>query len=52
MQFFKGVVVMIVLLPLNAFIASKIQKLQKQQMANKDQRTKLMTEILSGNKPH
>ncbi len=46
---FLGVVVMILLVPLNAYVASKIQKLQKEQMANKDERTKLMTEILSGN---
>ncbi|ODM88268.1 Multidrug resistance-associated protein 1 [Orchesella cincta] len=45
-----GVVVMFLLLPMNAFVASKIQKLQKQQMHNKDKRTKLMTEILSGMK--
>ncbi|ODM94820.1 Multidrug resistance-associated protein 1, partial [Orchesella cincta] len=43
-----GVVVILIILPLNAFVATKAQKLQKQQMKWKDKRTKLMSEILSG----
>ncbi|CAL8146547.1 unnamed protein product [Orchesella dallaii] len=45
-----GMAVIIVILPLNALIASQTQKLQKQQMLWKDKRTKLMNEILSGMK--
>ncbi|ODM94817.1 Multidrug resistance-associated protein 1 [Orchesella cincta] len=43
-----GLLVVVILLPINATIASKSQKLQKQQMRWKDKRTKLMNEILSG----
>jgi hypothetical protein len=43
-----GLVVMILLIPLNGFIANKTKKLQMKQMKNKDQRIKLMNEILSG----
>lgn len=43
-----GLGVMILLIPVNGVMASKIQKLQIKQMKNKDQRIKLMNEILSG----
>jgi len=43
-----GLVVMICILPLNAFIAGKIKNLQMIQMQKKDERVKLMNEILSG----
>ncbi|ODM88995.1 Multidrug resistance-associated protein 1, partial [Orchesella cincta] len=43
-----GFVVILILLPLNLYIASKAQSFQKQQMRWKDKRTKLMNEILSG----
>lgn len=43
-----GVAVMIILVPINSFIANKVQALQKKQMKNKDNRVKLMNEILSG----
>jgi len=43
-----GLFVMIVLLPINAVMANKSKNFQVQQMKNKDQRVKLMNEILSG----
>uniref|UniRef100_A0A336KSQ1 ABC-type glutathione-S-conjugate transporter n=1 Tax=Culicoides sonorensis TaxID=179676 RepID=A0A336KSQ1_CULSO len=43
-----GLAVMIVLIPINAFIASKIKALQVKQMKNKDERVKLMNEVLNG----
>ncbi|CAG8664846.1 5084_t:CDS:10, partial [Acaulospora morrowiae] len=45
---FAGVAVMLLMLPVNAFVASKMRSLQKQQMKNKDMRIKLMNEILNG----
>lgn len=39
---------MIILIPVNGFIANKIKTLQIRQMKNKDERVKLMNEILSG----
>ncbi|RKP10579.1 multi drug resistance-associated protein MRP [Thamnocephalis sphaerospora] len=45
---FAGVAVMMLSIPLNAFITSRLRQLQVQQMKNKDQRTKLMDEILNG----
>ena len=39
---------MILLIPLNAFVAANMKKLQIAQMRNKDKRTKLMDEILNG----
>jgi ATP-binding cassette subfamily C (CFTR/MRP) protein 1 len=47
-----GLVVMITILPMNALIASKIRKLQVVQMQKKDERVKMMNEILSGIKVH
>jgi len=43
-----GLGVMILLIPINGVIASKAKKLQMKQMKSKDQRVKLMNEILSG----
>ena len=45
---FAGLGVMVVLLPFNGFITAKVGKYQKQQMAKKDERLKLMNEILNG----
>ena len=39
---------MIILMPVNGIIANATKKLQLQQMKYKDQRVKLMNEILSG----
>lgn len=43
-----GLGVMIVLIPVNGVIANKVKTLQIRQMKNKDERVKLMNEILSG----
>ncbi|XP_074036471.1 multidrug resistance-associated protein 1-like [Leptinotarsa decemlineata] len=43
-----GLAVMIILIPLNGFIANKFETLQVRQMKNKDKRVKLMNEILNG----
>ena len=43
-----GLGVMILLIPINAVIASKVKQLQIKQMKSKDLRVKLMNEILSG----
>ncbi|KAI8057978.1 ABC metal ion transporter [Syncephalis plumigaleata] len=45
---FTGVAVMILSIPANAKIAGYLRRLQMQQMKNKDQRVKLMDEILNG----
>ncbi|ERF69196.1 hypothetical protein EPUS_01153 [Endocarpon pusillum Z07020] len=45
-----GVAAMIVMIPLNGIIARIMKKLQIVQMRNKDQRTRLMTEILNNMK--
>lgn len=42
-----GVAVMILSIPLTAAIARYQTKLQRQQMKNKDQRTRMMSEILN-----
>lgn len=39
---------MIILIPVNGYVASKIKNLQIKQMKSKDNRVKLMSEILSG----
>ncbi|CAC5385161.1 ABCC1 [Mytilus coruscus] len=44
----SGVGVLLVLIPLNGFVISKIHKLQAQQMKQKDERIKLLSEILNG----
>ena len=43
-----GLAVMIILIPLNGWIANLSKKLQVKQMKNKDERVKLMNEILNG----
>ncbi|XP_044734303.1 multidrug resistance-associated protein 1 isoform X4 [Chrysoperla carnea] len=43
-----GLAVMIILIPVNGFIANKVKTLQIKQMKNKDERVKLMNEVLSG----
>ncbi|MCJ1435109.1 hypothetical protein MMC27_004479 [Xylographa pallens] len=45
-----GVGVMILSIPLNGLIARIMKRLQKEQMKNKDSRTRLMTEILNNMK--
>ena len=45
---FAGLLVMILLLPLNGFLASLQRKLQVKQMKHKDERVKMMNEILNG----
>ncbi|XP_065568544.1 multidrug resistance-associated protein 1-like isoform X2 [Artemia franciscana] len=45
---FAGLAVMVLLIPINGFLASKTRTLQVAQMKNKDKRVKLMNEILSG----
>jgi ABC-type multidrug transport system fused ATPase/permease subunit len=49
-SFLAGVGVMILMIPINAIIARFMKSLQKIQMGNKDQRTRLMTEILNNMK--
>lgn len=39
---------MILTVPLNALVANKIKHLQTKQMARKDERVNLMSEILAG----
>lgn len=41
---------MVVLVPLNGVVANKVKTLQISQMKNKDERVKLMNEIISGMK--
>lgn len=43
-----GLAVMIILIPLNGCLANRMKNLQMRQMKNKDERVKLMNEILSG----
>ncbi|KAG5674807.1 hypothetical protein PVAND_004755 [Polypedilum vanderplanki] len=43
-----GLAVMIVLIPVNGVIANKAKNLQIKQMKNKDERVKMMNEILNG----
>lgn len=45
---FAGLAVMIILIPVNGVVASRVKTLQIKQMKNKDERVKLMNEILSG----
>lgn len=47
---FAGVGVMILMIPINGFIARISKSLQKTQMKNKDARSRLMTEILNNMK--
>nr|CAH7765033.1 unnamed protein product [Callosobruchus chinensis] len=43
-----GLAVMITLIPINGVIANRVKTLQMKQMKNKDERVKLMNEILNG----
>ncbi|GAB1859186.1 Multidrug resistance-associated protein 1 isoform X7 [Camponotus japonicus] len=43
-----GLAVMIVLIPINGLIANKVKTLQIKQMKSKDERVKLMNEVLNG----
>ncbi|KAJ4303081.1 ATP-binding cassette glutathione S-conjugate transporter ycf1 [Kalmusia sp. IMI 367209] len=47
---FAGVAAMIIMIPINGYIARLMKTLQKEQMKNKDARTRLMTEILNNMK--
>jgi nitrogen fixation-related uncharacterized protein len=48
LQVLAGVAIMVLLIPLNAFLAFKSRQYQREQMKLKDQRLKLMNEILTG----
>ncbi|XP_075450089.1 multidrug resistance-associated protein 1-like isoform X3 [Ascaphus truei] len=43
-----GVAVLVLVIPINAFIASKVKQLKKSHLKSKDQRIKLLNEILHG----
>ncbi|KAG8247923.1 Canalicular multispecific organic anion transporter 1 [Homalodisca vitripennis] len=43
-----GLVVMLIIVPFNGFVANKMKKFQTQQMKLKDERVKIINEILSG----
>lgn len=43
-----GLAVMIIMIPINGLIASKVRTLQIKQMKSKDERVKLMNEVLNG----
>ncbi|ORX44614.1 multi drug resistance-associated protein MRP [Hesseltinella vesiculosa] len=45
---FAGVFLLILVIPINGIIAKTMRKYQKRQMKNKDQRIKLMNELLNG----
>jgi hypothetical protein len=45
---FGGVGIMVLMIPVNAYLASKSRDLNKMQMKNKDGRTKIMDELLCG----
>ncbi len=47
---FAGLAVMILMIPINGFVAGKVRSLQMQQMVLKDNRVKLMSELLAGMK--
>ncbi|CAG9761169.1 unnamed protein product [Ceutorhynchus assimilis] len=47
---FAGVAVMVSLIPLNTIIVNQSRKLQVKQMKNKDERVKVMNEVLAGMK--
>lgn len=44
---FVGIAIMIFSIPLNTFIARLLKKMQEAQMKNRDQRTRLMSELLA-----
>ena len=39
---------MVLMIPINSVVATKMKKYQRDQMRNKDKRTKLMDEVLNG----
>ncbi|XP_062982827.1 multidrug resistance-associated protein 1-like isoform X2 [Elgaria multicarinata webbii] len=43
-----GVGVLLLILPINAFVAARVKQLKKDQMKNSDQQVKLLSEILHG----
>ncbi|RZF36743.1 hypothetical protein LSTR_LSTR005056 [Laodelphax striatellus] len=43
-----GLAVMIIMIPINSYIATRVKTLQMRQMKYKDERVKLMNEVLSG----
>uniref|UniRef100_A0A8C5PFP9 Multidrug resistance-associated protein 1-like n=1 Tax=Leptobrachium leishanense TaxID=445787 RepID=A0A8C5PFP9_9ANUR len=43
-----GVAVLVLIIPLNAYIASKVKQLKKSHLKSKDQRIKLLNEVLHG----
>ncbi|KAI8072721.1 multi drug resistance-associated protein MRP [Gongronella butleri] len=45
---FAGVFLLLIVIPINGFIAKTMRKYQKQQMKNKDERLKLTNELLNG----
>ncbi|KAJ1966887.1 hypothetical protein H4R34_006455, partial [Dimargaris verticillata] len=45
---FAGVIIMIISMPVNGLIARQMRRLHEQQMTNKDQRIKLVDELLNG----
>ena len=45
---FAGLAIMLVMMPLNGLVAAKQRTLQIQQMKLKDERIKMMNEVLSG----
>lgn len=45
---FTGIALLILLIPLNGFVAAKMKYFHMKQMKKKDQRVKIMNEILSG----
>lgn len=47
---FTGLAIFFLLVPLNAFVATKLKYLQAKQMVKKDERIRMMNEILSGMK--
>nr|CAH7713756.1 unnamed protein product [Callosobruchus chinensis] len=44
----SGLALMVLLIPLNGYIANKVKTMQMKQMKSKDERVKLMNEILNG----
>ncbi|KAL7626400.1 ATP-binding cassette glutathione S-conjugate transporter ycf1 [Parahypoxylon ruwenzoriense] len=46
----SGIAVMLVMIPINGFIARLMKRLQKQQMKNKDARSRLIAEIINNMK--
>lgn len=45
---FAGLAALLILMPVNAYLTNKLTNLQKEQMETKDQRIKLIHELLQG----